>query len=107
LESCVSKIDDEFEVNEKFENKTGWKGNYPPYDVDGEIVNKYGVQGSPTLIINGAEISSGRDSQSLLSVVCSAFNETPEECETTLDSATPSAGFGAGTATSSGGGCGG
>jgi len=58
---------------------------------------KYGVQGSPTLVINGATISSGRDSQSLLKTICSAFNTIPSECSKQLSTAAPAAGFGEGT----------
>jgi hypothetical protein len=62
--------------------------------------DKYGVQGSPTLVINGAQISSGRDSAGLLKTICSAFNTAPSECQKQLSSASPSAGFGEGTDTS-------
>lgn len=64
------------------------------YDYDSELSQSYGVQGSPTLIINGVKISSGRDSASYLKVVCDAFNEAPEECSAELSSASPSPGFG-------------
>lgn len=62
--------------------------------------DKYGVQGSPTLVINGVTASSARDSASLLKTICSAFNSAPAECQKTLSSAAPAAGFGAGTDTS-------
>jgi len=58
---------------------------------------KYGVQGSPTLVINGATIQSARDSASLLKTVCSAFSSAPSECDQKLSAASPSAGFGEGT----------
>lgn len=63
---------------------------------------KYGVQGSPTLVINGATISAGRDSASLLKAVCGAFNNAPSECSKELSSASPAPGFGEGTDTSGG-----
>jgi hypothetical protein len=59
---------------------------------------KYGVQGSPTLIVNGANISSARDSASLLKTICSAFKTAPAECQKQLSATAPSAGFGEGTA---------
>jgi hypothetical protein len=58
---------------------------------------KYGVQGSPTLVINGAEASSGRSSGALLKTICSAFTTAPAECSTALDTATPAPGFGTAT----------
>ncbi len=64
------------------------------YQADSELSNQYGVQGSPTLIINGAEASSARNSQALLSTICSAFNTPDSKCSQTLSTANPSAGFG-------------
>lgn len=94
LKSCVAKTDKEYGVTAKFESKEGWQGNYPPFDVFSEDNAKYSVQGSPTLVINGVQSSSGRDAQSLLNSICSAFNTIPAECSQQLDSATPAAGFG-------------
>jgi protein-disulfide isomerase len=70
------------------------------YSVDKALSQGYGVQGSPTLIINGVESSAGRDSASYLSAICSAFNVAPSECATQLSSASPSPGFGLGTSDS-------
>ena len=60
------------------------------------------------MVINGAEIQTGRDAQSLLTTICSAFNESPDECSQALSSASPAPGFGFdGTDTSGAtGGCG-
>lgn len=67
---------------------------------------KYGVQGSPTLVINGKQISTSRDPQSLLNTICSAFNVKPEDCNVKLSTQNPSSGFGEGAGAPSGGGCG-
>lgn len=72
------------------------------YADDSSLSEGYGVQGSPSLVINGAMVNSGRDSASYLKTICSAFNEAPEECEGEISSASPSPGFGyeaSGTAT--------
>ena len=61
-----------------------------------------GIGGSPTLVINGVQSNAGRDSASYLAGICAAFNNAPAECAQQLSSASPAAGFGAGT--SSGGG---
>ncbi|MFA5020675.1 MAG: hypothetical protein WC517_01280 [Patescibacteria group bacterium] len=58
---------------------------------------KYGVQGSPTLVINGTTVQSARDSASLLKTICGAFSSAPSECDQKLSTASPSAGFGEGT----------
>ena len=64
------------------------------FAVDSELSQGYGVQGSPTLIINGIESSAGRSPASYLVGICNAFNEAPEECLEELSSSGPSAGFG-------------
>lgn len=108
ISACVAAADKEFKVTEKYNDKSTWSGgSYPTFDVDKSDANKYGITGSPGLVINGEKISSGRDSASLLKAVCSAFNNQPEECGTVLSSTAPSAGFGEGAGASSSGGCGG
>lgn len=92
---CVAETDAEFSVTEKFEDKSTWlNGRYPLFDVDKDLNTKYGVKGSPHIVINGVNPNTGRDPASLLRAVCAAFNNPPEECNTELSSATPSAGFG-------------
>ncbi len=64
------------------------------YAKDSGLSQGYGVQGSPTLVINGQIISSGRSPDAYLQAICSAFNEAPEECDEQLGSQTPDPGFG-------------
>jgi len=95
LASCVNNADKQFNISANYNDKNSWlSGRFPRYDVDLADNKKYGVGGSPTLIINGQEVQSGRDSASLLKVICSAFNNQPEECKQTLSSNNPSPGFG-------------
>lgn len=68
------------------------------YAKDSALSQQYGVQGSPTLIINGAEVNTGRDAASMLKTICSAFNTAPSECTKQLSSDSPSPGFGVATA---------
>jgi hypothetical protein len=105
LASCVSKTDKNYKVTSNFTDKIGYQGSYPGFDVNKTENDKYNIGGSPTLIINGQEISSARDAASLLATICSAFNEQPEACKKTLSSASPSAGFGSGTAAATTAGC--
>jgi hypothetical protein len=102
LESCVAKTDKEYKVLENFNNKIGFKGSYPGFEIFKSDNEKYGVQGSPTLVINGVQSQSGRDSKSLLKSICSAFTNAPKECSTELSSDTPAPGFGGGTAPAGG-----
>ncbi|MDD2353893.1 MAG: hypothetical protein PHX76_00740 [Patescibacteria group bacterium] len=97
LDSCVTKTDNEFKVKENFVNNVGFSGTFPGFDVHKADNQKYGVAGSPTLVINETVVQSARDPQSLLTTICGAFENAPEECSETLPSASPAPGFGAGT----------
>lgn len=94
IENCVAATDKEFKVTENYTNKVGWKGSYPGFDVQKAANDKYGVGGSPTLVINETTVSTSRDSASLLRTICAAFNNAPEECNTQLNSQSPTPGFG-------------
>lgn len=45
---------------------------------------KYKVSGSPMLVINGAEFNGARTAEGYKTAICSAFNTSPEECNTKL-----------------------
>lgn len=94
ITSCVSTTDKSLGLTEKFKSNS----QNPPFGVDAELNEKYGVQGSPTLVVNGTVINSGRDSASYLKAICSGFETQPAECSAALSSTAPSAGFGDGTA---------
>jgi len=64
------------------------------YDADSKLSEGYGVQGSPTLIINGVMSEAGRNPASYLDEICESFNEAPEECLEELSSSVSSTGFG-------------
>lgn len=106
ISTCATATDTEFKVMEGFNDKSTWlSGAYPQFNVHNDLNEKYGVQGSPTLIINGVEANSGRDSASLLKTVCGAFETEPSECKEALSADTPSPGFGYTTGTSDSGSC--
>ena len=99
LASCVAATDKEYKVMESFNNKDTWvSGQFPIFDVYKEDNEKYAITGSPGLVVNGKKVQSGRDSKSLLEIICSGFSEQPEECKAELSSAAPSPGFGLGEA---------
>jgi len=88
---CMKKVGiDESKVQSCIDSKK-WEEYY---EADSKLSKGYGVQGSPTLVINGEIVSSERDSASYLNTICQAFNNAPEECGTQLSSETPSAYFG-------------
>lgn len=94
LDACISATDTEFKVSENFVDKSTWKGNFPTFNIFKDDVDKYGVSGSPTLVINGVNVQANRDSASLLAAICTGFIDEPEACSSELSSASPSPGFG-------------
>jgi len=66
------------------------------YAADSALSESYDVKGSPTLVINGVIVQSGRSPAAYLDTICSAFTEEsiPEECSEELNTASPSPGFG-------------
>jgi protein-disulfide isomerase len=92
---CITEAKiDEDKLNDCIDN-----GNADKYYAsDSELSQGYGVQGSPTLVVNGVIVQSGRSADAYFKTICSAFNSVPAICGTaSLDSASPSPGFGYGT----------
>ena len=101
LNTCISQTDKEYNITKNLDDKSSWlNGNYPLFNIDKDLNTKYGVQGSPTLVINGVQASSARDPESFLKTICSAFNNAPEACNTQLSTTSYSAGFGYNVASS-------
>ena len=108
LQSCIASTDKEFDVSKLYADKSTWSGGrFPQFNVNKTDNTKYGVKGSPTLVVNGSKVQSGRDSNSLLSTICSGFNNPPAECDKKLSTTPPAPGFGfSGSGSNAGGGCG-
>ena len=97
LANCMAATDKEYKIMESFNNKDTWlNGRFPIFDIYKADNEKYGIAGSPGLVVNGKTVSSGRDPKSLLEIVCSGFSEQPGECGTELSSTAPTPGFGFG-----------
>jgi len=107
LDKCITATDSKYKVMELFADKSTWSGGrYPQFNVYKAENEAYGVQGSPTFVINGTKIQAGRDASSLLTTICAGFENVPEECNTELSSAAPAPGFGwDGTGTDSSASC--
>jgi len=96
LASCVLVTDKTFKITELFNNKNTWlSGNYPLYNVHKDLNVKYGVQGSPTLVINGKQVNVNRTAEAVKTAVCDTFEVKPAECNTVLSIQSLQAGFGA------------
>ena len=108
INSCVDKTNKKFNILDKFNDQSTWlSGQYPLYPVDQDLNDKYGVQGSPTLVINGVQAEANRTPDAIKSAICSSFNNPPVECGQTLTLSSPQPGFGAGqTQNATAGGCG-
>ncbi len=93
--SCMKQVDTQFNVTKDFNDTSSYSGGqFPMFEVNKDDNTKYGVQGSPTLVINDTTTEpAGRDSASLLKTICSAFNTPPAACQAKLSSAAPSPGF--------------
>ena len=96
LSSCYEETDNEFNVLANLEDTSSWlNGRYPKFMVDNDLNLEYGVQGSPTFVVNGIKLDKhGRDSASYLKTICDAFSDSPEECLAEVSNVAPSSGFG-------------
>ena len=96
ISGCIEETDEEFDVIANLEDESSWaSGRFPRFLIHDADNQKYGVQGSPTLVINGQQAQSGRDAQSILNTICGAFTDEPEECNTDMTSfGNPAPGFG-------------
>lgn len=91
LTACVKSTDAQYKITETFKSAGEGTPAFPIYADDNQ---KYGVSGSPTLVVNGKTAKSERDPASLLKTICASFNNAPAECSVQLSTAAPSAGFG-------------
>jgi hypothetical protein len=95
ISTCAGNTDQEYKITESYNDKSTWlMETYPIFTIYQEDNDRYGVEGSPTLIINEELVDTTRDSQSLLNLVCSSFVNQPEECQTELSNVAPGYGFG-------------
>jgi len=98
LHACIQETDKEFKITANYNDKTTWKnGQFPLFNIHKDLNEKYGVAGSPVLVINGEEKQSSRNPAAYLKTICSHFKEQPAECEEKLSDAVPQPGFGTAT----------
>jgi hypothetical protein len=100
LNSCQQVTDKEFKISESF-TETG----YPPFNTHKDLNEKYGVGGSPTLVINDTVLNVERSPEKVKEAICNAFLNPPNECKQKLPEETTSPGFGMVTGSSSSGSC--
>lgn len=108
LDACMQATDKQYNITGLAQDRSKWLGNFPPYPIDSELNEKYGVQGSPTFVLNGVTISVSRAPESIKQAICSAFKVQPSECSQKLSATTESPGIGpmgSGSGSGSGGQC--
>ena len=108
MNTCISETDTQYKITQNYNDKNTWvNGQFPKFDVNTDLNEKYGVQGSPTIVINDKVVNlTNRSPEAFKEIVCQAFSNPPAECSQTLSNEAFSTGFGTGTGTSgSGGGC--
>ena len=106
LGTCISNTDNTYNITNQYNDKSTWlNGNFPKFDIHTDLNEKYGVRGSPTVVINDKVIEvSPRSPEKFKETVCQSFNSPPSECSQTLSNTAFSPGFGLETGSSSGGG---
>ncbi len=80
--TCIKATDKKYNVIKDFNDKSTWVSwQFPRYEVNEDLNKKYGVQGSPTLVINWMKVQpQNRSPQAYLNIICSAFKTKPAEC---------------------------
>lgn len=110
LNSCIAATDKQFQITAEYNNQSHWlSGQFPLYNINKDENDKYGVQGSPTLVINGTQVEVARSPEAIKQAICNSFNNPPAECSQSLSTVQASPGFGTAQAAAgapTGAGCG-
>ncbi|MBN2202814.1 MAG: hypothetical protein JW700_01315 [Candidatus Aenigmarchaeota archaeon] len=105
LNTCMEETDELFDITKNIQES---ESTYPPYLVDADLANQFGVGGSPTFVLNGVTVSVSRSAEAIKQAICSAFIEPPAACDQTLSTVAEQAGagaIGAGTGSDTGATC--
>jgi hypothetical protein len=108
--NCVASANRDFGITKEYDDRSRWlSGQFPIYPIHKDLNDKYGVQGSPTLVVNGVQVENvARTPEGVKQVICAAFKNKPAECDQTLSNNAFGSGFGTqvGPAPAAGVGCG-
>jgi len=104
LIACISSTDEEYNITAQYNDQNTWvNARFPKFDIHSDLNEQYGVQGSPTVVINDTVVNvSPRSPEKFKSVICQAFNVEPEECSQTLFEEAFAPGFGGDTSSAEG-----
>jgi hypothetical protein len=84
LNACMNATDKQFNITGILNDKSKWTGNYPTYPIDAALASEYGVQGSPTFVLNGVQANVARTPDAIKEAICNAFTTAPAECSQSL-----------------------
>jgi len=81
LDKCYAALMEKEGGNAKFENAA--QGQFPPFLIDEVGAKAAGVQGSPTLVINGTQVDAARTQDGYAKAICNAFTDgkKPAVCD--------------------------
>jgi outer membrane cobalamin receptor len=86
LKTCVNSTKKDINYEENIANKTT---RFPLFDLETAKNNQYGVQWSPTFVLNWIKVDKvWRDAKSYADLICNSFKEKPKECDFEFDSTT-------------------
>jgi len=89
ISQCVENTKKEFNIEENQNER------FPEFPIHKELNKKYGVKGSPTLVINDMIIEKiKRSPEGFKKAICESFKKSPKECLEKLSEETASPGFG-------------
>jgi hypothetical protein len=94
IESCFAQLEDRLHIRMNARNESTYKGRYPTFPLNAFEADRYGVKGSPTLIINGKTVKVTRSPNAIRDVICEAFNTKSSVCEQDLGNTPATPGFG-------------
>lgn len=91
LETCWKNAANKFNIDTaKIDACSKGSESIDMLKADEQLAQKYGVSGSPTLIINGEQYSGDRGSEAFKQAICSGFSSKPSECSQTLSESSTS-----------------
>ena len=95
ISTCVAQLDSQYNITGLYNDHSTWAGgNFPQYPVQSALNAQYGVQGSPTFVLNGEQVSVARSAEAIKQAICASFTDPPEECNTELRTTAESPGLG-------------
>ncbi|RME30844.1 hypothetical protein D6789_04445 [Candidatus Woesearchaeota archaeon] len=85
LNACVAKAQEEYGIMTSWNDRNSWlSGRYAQFNINKEENERYGVRGSPTLVINGEQVRVSRSPEAVKEAICNTYKNPPKECSAQL-----------------------